>query len=380
MSTSFFESQRKNIESALRQLLNSDLPQVTPFLNAIGIRSNDSLPIPQLNYEGKSSIWYWFGVWDPFLQIIGDIAINDRLKQILFKKIFYKISFLRNRYNNKYEMMQSIDKSYGFIAWFIRHLLIAKFVFKMKLSSKEIFTTQFLSTFYYRFFGYFSSSWFQLLFDIDIYAPTVPLFLDNLQNDMSTVKRIQKCAHLSMYIYGPQDFMIAAIRTLRWMILPESMSNSLKQYSYSKYNQFITKKLEKNGFILKTLSVSDSHSQNFELNGDIEESELITNEIDKEFGGSSVLSYMIVIEKATNYLYVVFRGTELLTDFYHDMFFSDVQSTHSKISVHAGYYAALFGVGSSNILSIEEEINKILMENPTITQVYFTGHSMVCVL
>ena len=91
-----------------------------------------------------------------------------------------------------------------------------------------------------------------------------------------------------------------------------------------------------------------------------------------------MLSYMIVLEESTNALFVVFRGTELITDLYHDMFFSDVQSAYSNLAVHAGYYCTLFGSGSSNLLVIEEKINKILMQNPTVSQIYFTGHSMVC--
>ena len=382
MLKNILEPQRKSIETKLRQILNSDLPQVIPFLNAIGLsKSNEILSketLLSLNYDEISSIWYWFGVWDPVLHLIERITINSWLKQLIFKNIFSKILFIQKRYKNKYEMIQSFDKMYNIITWFTRHLLIAKFIFKMNITNiKSLINTQFLSTFYYRFFGYFSSVWFELLFHIDINAPTLPLFLDNLENDKTTVEIIQKCAHLSDYIYGPQDFLTKFIRQLRWMILPKSMSNTLKQYSYSKYNQFVKKKLNKHGFELKVINIKDSHSENFENKQQSNNNNNNNNDdIDKEYKGSSVLSYMFVIEKSTNNLFIVFRGTELITDFYHDMFFSDVQSTYSNISVHAGYYAALFGSGSSNILSIEQEINKILLSHPTITQIYFTGHSM----
>ena len=229
---------------------------------------------------------------------------------------------------------------------------------------------------YHRFTGYASCLWFQLLFPIDINAPTVPLFLDGLEYDGGIMKEVQKCAKLSRDIYGPQDTSVYLWRQLRWMILPESMSKRLQQYSYSKYTQFIDYKVRGRGFILKELEISDSHTRNHgeerkESKGDEEKEE---KEEDR-----NVLSYMMVLEPSTNALYVVFRGTEMITDLYHDMFFSDVQSAYSNLAVHAGYYCTLFGSGSSNLLVIEEKINKILMQNPTVSQIYFTGHSMVCI-
>ena len=69
-------------------------------------------------------------------------------------------------------------------------------------------------------------------------------------------------------------------------------------------------------------------------------------------------------------------SSAVLTDLSHDMFFSDVATAYSKVMVHAGYYCTLFGSGSSNLLSIEEELNKILMQQPDISRILFTGHSM----
>ena len=44
--------------------------------------------------------------------------------------------------------------------------------------------------------------------------------------------------------------------------------------------------------------------------------------------------------------------------------------------MHAGYYSGLFGPGHSHLLAIEKEINSVILENPKIKQIYFTGHSM----
>ena len=375
-------SRGQSIESRLHQLLDTDLPQVIPFLNALGLSSSSSTLQPAVwNHDEIRSIWYWFGVWDPVLQLMEEMAINSWFKRWLFRKVVYKIQFLRRQFSSKYELYRYFDKSYNVVAWFARHVLITKLVLKSPTTSKMGVAT----SLYHRFTGYASCLWFQLLFPIDINAPTVPLFLDGLQYDPRTMREVQKCANLSHLIYGPQDTSVWLWRQLRWMILPESMSERLQQYSYSKYNDFLDAKLKENGFILKELKISDCHSRNVveENSKELQENSQGFEENSQGFEEQkdrdrNVLSYMIVLEESTNALFVVFRGTELITDLYHDMFFSDVQSAYSNLAVHAGYYCTLFGSGSSNLLVIEEKINKILMQNPTVSQIYFTGHSMVC--
>eukprot|EP01084_Bolivina_argentea_P146888 257085_1 len=244
-----------------------------------------------MNYDEMSSIWYWLGAWDAVIQSIETIAIHSWLKGLLFRKMYHNIGFIRNRYDNKYEMMRSFSKTYNLITWFTRHALLAKFVFKMNIT--ELQDTAILSTLYYRFLGYLSSTWFDLLFHIDINAPTLPLFLDDLENDQLKVESIAKCGHLANIIYGPQSVPMRFIRQLRWMILPDTMSNTLRQYSYSKYTRFINQQLSKTGFALQYFHLQDSHSNSGNIDG---------------AKANDVLSYMIVLEKKTNDLFVVFRG------------------------------------------------------------------------
>lgn len=105
----------QSIESKLQSLLETDLPQVIPFLNAIGLSSSRGAlqPPTSWNHDELRSIWYWFGVWDPALQLMEEIAINSWFKRWLFKRVVYRMRFLRPLFNSKYELYRSFDKSYN---------------------------------------------------------------------------------------------------------------------------------------------------------------------------------------------------------------------------------------------------------------------------
>ena len=211
--------------------------------------------------------------------------------------------------------------------------------------------------------------------------PCLPLYLDGLNDSLSLRLKIFECCRISDVIYGPETFLYSLVNSLQWAILPLSMENLLNEWKQKQFMKFVDFHLKKYGLTLKFIHIpaaiinsnenideiimgspryrsknnkwkrfkdkkyknknkKNKRIRNNKMNSadsaiiDGIASELTSfsgfddSESSNGLQSNTVLQYMLCLEDETNELYVVFKGTKLLNDFYHDAFFSDLQVEH----------------------------------------------------
>ena len=201
--------------------------------------------------------------------------------------------------------------------------------------------------------------------------PCLPLYLDGLTDSLQLRLKIYECCRISDVIYGPETFVYQLVTNLQWAVLPLSMENSLNEWKQNQFMKFVDYHLKKYGLTLKFIHIPAAFMKSKENIDDLllgspknrssfknrrsnkkrtsknrnvkfsdektKMSEMDENDIFEEIDSmnsapgrsesqsNTVLQYMICLEDSTNELYVVFKGTKLLNDVYHDTFFSDLQ-------------------------------------------------------